>query len=60
MNQHTTIRKMLVNQFTEVVIRHPENEVILEHWINGVLTLVVDTEYRIQEEVSKVGLQSYE
>ncbi|KAL1456446.1 hypothetical protein WDU94_001177 [Cyamophila willieti] len=53
LNQHTTIRRMLVNHFTEVVTRHPDNEVILEHWINGVLTLVVDSEYRIQEEVSK-------
>ncbi|KAI5700707.1 hypothetical protein M8J75_002220 [Diaphorina citri] len=53
LNQHTTIRKMLVNHFTEVVIRHPEHEVILEHWVNGVVTLVIDSEYRIQEEVSK-------
>lgn len=53
LNTHITIRKMLVNQFTDIVIRHPGNEILIEHWINGVFTLVLDQEQKMQEEVSK-------
>ena len=44
----------MVGSLTELLKTYPENEVVIDNWVEGIFPLILDVEQKIAEKVQEV------
>ena len=46
----------MVGSLTELLQRYPENNVVIDNWVEGVFPLILDVEQKAAEKVQEVKI----
>jgi hypothetical protein len=48
------IRKQMVTAMTSILDIYVDNDIVIEHWVNGVFPLILDVEQKCAEKAQEV------